>query len=216
MRKILCASFAFMILLMAKVSEAANVAVVLDVPKVLYTSNIALASVDKSAFKAKFPAGSVFQSAKESVESTKKYRISSYNAEMSTARHNGFAGYAKEFTLADLRGIATSQNSDYVMFIKTYGVIANVKRNDGIKASFYGIKVGKIGNKEFEKTELDLYFNCKVYNAKTNSFELEEKFKVNYRGDRLMHSLTPSMYQPLYEKAFIEGMLKLDAVVSKK
>ena len=201
-RKILLITLMTFLLSLVRVVEAAKVAVVLDVPTSLWNNKEALASVDKSAFKAKLPVGSVFQTAAEGVSEALKYRINQYNAEIDVYRHNGLAGYKNEFSVNDLKVIAEAQKCEYVMFIKTYGDFQYVVKDETVK-QLYVIKQ-KVKQR---KTELNLFFNCRVFEVKSNSFIQQDKFKIT----SYYYTVTSNKaaLDKLYLDAFKKGMKTL-------
>lgn len=201
-KRILLITLMTFLLSLISVVEAAKVAVVLDVPASIWKNKEALTSVDKSAFKAKLPEGSDFQTAAEGVSEAHKYRIRQYNAELDVYRHNGLAGYKNEFSMNDLKAIADAQNSEYVMFIKTYGDFQYVVKDETVR-QLYVIKQ-KVKQK---KTELNLFFNCRVYDVKSNSFIHQDKFKTtSYYYTVTSNKAT---LDKLYLDAFKKGMKTL-------
>lgn len=204
MHKLLMFLLTLVLSLGAITSEAANVSVVLDVPSIIYKDSACLASVNTTAFKAKFPEGSVFKTAQEGVAAAKDYRIKHYNAEMDASRHNCYMGYKKEFTNSDLMGIARDQKSDYIMFIKTYGAF----EIGDVTTLIARIPLVPIPKKTTTKaTKLKLYFNCKVFNAHTGAVEVEQKFDVQENAKGVLgHKL---YHDNLYKAAFKKGMSTL-------
>lgn len=186
----------FMCLSSNNIAVAANVAIVLDVPTAIYTNVARLASIDKTPFKNKFPAGSVFKTARECVAATKDYRIKNYNAEMDASRHNGYFGYKNEFTPSDLKGIAEAEKCDYVMFIKSYGIYENVN-----------IATSGIIKTKALVTRLKLHVKAAVFNAKTGAFENEEKI-TEEMNDRTVLSYKSS-HDNLYYMTFDKAMKNL-------